>query len=203
MNSRFYGPINVILTKSTLDSLNFSVKGMEYKTGLIGGYQLLNLGIVFRVLALISRKYKITGNSVSKGLAQVCWRGRMEVISKKPLVIVDGAHNEDGFNEMLANVKEFKRKSILLTALSTDKDFSILLPLARMFKKVVITQGSFKPEDPFKIAQYLEDNEIDAVAFKSVKEACDYCKEELGEKDFLLAAGSLYMIPKVIQEFSI
>ena len=185
-----------------------------YTFNLIGEYQIQNVSLALCALYQIKENFPISKESVKRGLQLCKWEGRMQVVSKEPLIIIDGAHNKEGFSYLSAFVSQLNNndsndnnsdntmtKKVLLLGLSTHKEFDIVLDLAKQFNKVIITKGEFKPENPLTICAYLKDNGIDASVEEDIVKACKICKSMLSRGDIMVCAGSLYMIPKVIEYF--
>ena len=79
-----------------------------------------------------------------QGLARVDFPGRMQIVSRHPLIVVDGGHNPGAahnFKEAL--LQYFKpAKSILVIGISNDKDIAgIVKELAPVFNMVIATAG--------------------------------------------------------------
>ncbi|MBI4188745.1 MAG: bifunctional folylpolyglutamate synthase/dihydrofolate synthase, partial [Chloroflexi bacterium] len=80
------------------DQQSLRVKGRlgsyELSIPLLGRHQLDNAATAVAALeVLIEKGFAISGESMAKGLAQVNWPGRLQVLSRHPLLVVDGAHN--------------------------------------------------------------------------------------------------------------
>lgn len=130
----------------------------DLTVNLLGRHQYLNAASALAALEVLEEKgFYLTESCIRKGLRNVLWPGRIEIASKRPLVILDCAHNPAGakvLREALLdlrfaiddlrmknknnNSKIEKRKSkvILVLGIMTDKDIkgivSKLVPLASM-----------------------------------------------------------------------
>ena len=113
----------------------FRCPGLELdvvRTGLIGRYQVSNamlaLSAVSRVMGVFP---KVTPSAVLRGMAGAKWPGRLEVVSRSPLVVLDGGHNLGGVLELCRSVRELwagKRTGVVYAAMR-DKDYSGCLGL--------------------------------------------------------------------------
>ena len=108
-----------------------------YRIPLLGRHQLENCTTALAALQVLSeRGFDLPRQAVEKGLAQVEWPGRMEILSKEPLVIVDGAHNPHSSGVLRSALEEWfpGRKWILVFGAFVDKDIEgmlrTLLPIA-------------------------------------------------------------------------
>ena len=88
---------------------------------------------------LRAKGYDVSEHAIREGMGSVYWPGRFEVVSKDPLVIIDGAHNPDGIHALSHNLKEYcqDEKFIFITGILKDKDYhemlKQMLPLADSF----------------------------------------------------------------------
>ena len=79
---------------------------------------------------------------IVEAVGKTRWEGRLELVSRKPPVILDGAHNPEGAVSLAAYISDVLRKPVVLVFdVMKDKDIrriaDILFPLAR---KVILTQ---------------------------------------------------------------
>ena len=102
-----------------------SIRQGRFQTGLLGLHQIENAGMA---LALLDSYCKETGQKlpdnalVAQALEETSWPGRLEVIYREPLMILDGAHNPHAIKALLATLKERftdYQKEILFTCIKT------------------------------------------------------------------------------------
>ena len=167
---------------------------------LLGGYQLENLGMVLRaVLVLRNMGYDLPSASVSDGLENARWPGRFEVVSRYPMIVLDGAHN---LSAALALAKDIERYVTLrgdrhlVFGMLSDKEVEavcgVLLP---MFDDIILTRSS-SPR-----ALGLEPLTEAAKGFSegfyvapSVVEAMSVARARLNRGDTLFITGSLSIV---------
>ncbi|HJU03915.1 MAG TPA: folylpolyglutamate synthase/dihydrofolate synthase family protein [Nitrospiraceae bacterium] len=93
---------------------------------LAGLHQLDNAACALAMLELVSdRGWPISEESVREGLGGVKWEGRLEVIERKPLVVLDGAHNPDAGRvvaDYLTRYRADHRGSRIIVVLSMMRD---------------------------------------------------------------------------------
>ena len=70
---------------------------------------MINLAVALNTIEVIfeGQNEKINVELVEKALEDVEWKGRLEVLNKKPLIVIDGAHNIDGIKSLSYNVKKY------------------------------------------------------------------------------------------------
>src|SRR5690554_1191385 len=102
----------VSILESSLEGQVFSYKGEELvmpkvEIKLLGRHQIYNAATILKVIEVLNqRNFKITQRAITMGFKNTCWPGRFEIISKKPLIILDGAHNEQGAEAFYKTIKE-------------------------------------------------------------------------------------------------
>lgn len=140
--------------------IQVSSKGEGLKSGLLGEHQKANAACAVAAVRLAG--IKVGKQAVLKGLRKVRWPGRFQVVSRRPLTIVDGAHNPAGIKVLVGTLRQqFPGKKLtFIFGTQTDKDsvsmLSLLKPLAR---KVIITHSSHQNaanKDSIKLADALK-----------------------------------------------
>lgn len=77
-------------------------EGKEYATRLAGRHQAANASVVLALAGLLrARGRVIPEEAVVKGLAEVVWPARFEILRDRPPLVLDGGHNEDGLHTAL------------------------------------------------------------------------------------------------------
>ncbi|HCX59789.1 MAG TPA: bifunctional tetrahydrofolate synthase/dihydrofolate synthase, partial [Candidatus Cloacimonas sp.] len=78
------------------------------KSNLMGEHQAANIGLAITAFILYCQKHKlqISEKNIRNALMQINWAGRMQVLSTRPTVIVDGAHNVHGVNALMATLNK-------------------------------------------------------------------------------------------------
>jgi dihydrofolate synthase/folylpolyglutamate synthase len=130
--------------------------------GLLGRHQARNAALALTVLDLLSADgWKWDDRVVRRALAEVCCRGRVELISRNPFLVVDAAHNVASIQALLDTLEElaFGESRILLFSSSVDKDLEGMLRLlVPRFDHVILTRylGSRRAADPNQLAEIVQ-----------------------------------------------
>lgn len=125
---------------------------------LFGAYQAGNaVCALAAVEAFGSGEQPLDASLVREGFAQVRSPGRLEVVRRSPVVIVDAAHNPAGMAATVAGLTEAFafREVIAVVAVSEDKDVpAILGELEPAVSELVVTRNSsHRGMDPAKLAE--------------------------------------------------
>jgi dihydrofolate synthase/folylpolyglutamate synthase len=103
--------------------LRTSVGEYSYSPSLLGRHQGKNAAIAIAAAEHLSRIWKILKkNLILRGVETARWEGRLEIFSENPLVLLDGAHNEEGAQALKAALEDLVSAPIILVfALMRDK----------------------------------------------------------------------------------
>jgi len=143
-------------------------------------------------------------NRVIEGVEKTRWEGRLEVISRNPLVVLDGAHNEEGAQALRKYIKDFLPSPLILVfAIMRDKEVAnvadILFPLA---EKVILTRFPyFRASSPEEIREKTSKFQDRIILEPEVNRAIDLALRTVGPKGCILVAGSLYLVGEIKKYF--
>ena len=102
-----------------------AVRQGRFQTGLLGLHQIENAGMALALLDTFCQEdgRELASNALlAQALEETSWPGRLEVVSRDPLVILDGAHNPHAIKALLATLQERfadYHKEILFTCIKT------------------------------------------------------------------------------------
>jgi dihydrofolate synthase/folylpolyglutamate synthase len=139
---------------SLLVQVSSKERGVRGK--LIGDHQKANR--VCAIAAVRLAGIKASRKQIMNGLEKTEWPGRFQIISRKPLVIADGAHNPAGAKALRVTIEKlFPHKFTIIFGCQKTKDYKkILSELQPIAKRIIITSSSHKQaQDPRKIARWV------------------------------------------------
>ena len=180
-----------------------SIRQGRFQTGLLGLHQIENAGMA---LALLDSYCKETGQKlpdnalVAQALEETSWPGRLEVIYREPLMILDGAHNPHAIKALLATLKERftdYQKEILFTCIKT-KALEDMLDLLETLSNTKITLTHFEDSRATdeKVLKEMADSRN--LNYQSWQEFLDKKLSENEEKKTVrIITGSLYFLAQV------
>ena len=121
-----------------------------YSIGMAGAHQVINAGVVAVAARMLDRMgWPIPEAAVAAGIHNTRLPARVEIRSRKPLVIVDAAHNVDSMKALVAAIAPLaarQRPRVLVFAASGDKQIEAMLAVARgQFEHVVVTRYRTNP----------------------------------------------------------
>lgn len=113
---------------------------------LIGNYQKENFRTVVQALKAVKGSFPVKLDSTLNAIENFTIKGRMEVISKQPYVMIDAAHNIQGLNELKKYVSGLEVNKVhLITGTVKDKDHTSTLKNILSFKAYKYFVGSNNP----------------------------------------------------------
>ena len=178
---------------------------------LLGEHQIINLSVAMQAIEVLNSKniIDISIANIVKSIKNVSWKGRLEVLSNNPYVVIDGAHNIQGIKTLSRNIKKyFKYENLyLILGILADKDveemIKIITPMAK--KVYSVTPNSIRGELAESLKDEVSKFNKNCKAFDKYEEAYLEALNDASEKDLILASGSLYMIGdmrKIIRKIS-
>jgi len=179
----------------------------ELSIPLLGYHQLENTATAVAALnVLAGRGYNISQDSITKGLAQVKWPGRLQVLNLRPLVVVDGAHTPDSARRLKQSLEQYFQfdRAILIIGASSDKDIAgIISELVSLFDEVIVTR-SIHPRamDTTPIVAEFSKHGVKARETDDISIALPLALSMAGEKDIICVTGSLFVVAGAIEQAS-
>jgi len=179
--------------------------GREFHISLLGSYQIRNAAVAVLAMDLLTaRGWRLTPDSLARGLENARWPGRFELMSTNPMILVDGAHNPNGVEALARGLRTLfpGRKFTFIAGVLADKDYTSMLrvvePLASRF--LTVTPDSERALAASELAQDLRADGFKAVSFRSVSAAAETALSEYPD-EIICAFGSLYFIGDIRRVF--
>lgn len=175
----------------------------DIRIPLLGGYQIYNASTAIATVRLLREKgWDVDKKAMYKGLAEVKWPGRFEILHKSPMFILDGAHNLPGVETLLDTAKTYwpNKKVAILMGVLIDKDYESIIKalIPNIWKVVAITPKSDRALPADQLVEIFKQNDFpNAVSAESVEEGINLLLQEADSDDVLIALGSLYFSSEV------
>ncbi len=208
--NQFAIPFRKVETEQILPSEDgFSYPGEQpYQMKMIGNFQYENaMAAILAARELGRLGYPVTEQALHGGIASAVWEGRMEVISQKPFLLIDGAHNTDGVAALMHSLKKLypDEKFHFIIGVLADKDYQSMVDLALPFAACVtaVTPESKRALAGGQLSAYIREKGLCADNCGSVREAMEIFMEREKRKDIerkTVAFGSLYFIGEMKRE---
>ncbi len=190
-------------TSSNLSQQSLEVKGMRgfYRLNipLLGAYQLQNAATAVATLETLD----VPKESIEAGLARTYWPGRLQIIRRRPMFVVDGAHSSYSARKLKEALEQHFHfdQLILIIGTSADKDVSgIVAELVPLADSVIVTRSRHpRATIPEALAGEFARQGLRAEVAEGVAQAVTKAQAKAGKRDLICATGSLFLVGEVIE----
>ena len=184
--------------------LDVSVGGHEYSElslPLVGDYQPVNAALAVAAAVALG---DATDDAVRHGLASTVWPGRLQLVSTRPRVILDGGHNPAAMTKSGAALRRLigKERLVAVFAMLSERDPNQLLavlrrvePDAAVFTEPGSAGGHAIPAEQLA-SIYGSGGSAAIPASAAVKRA----KDLAGPGGNVLVCGSLYLVGEILAQ---
>ncbi len=168
---------------------------------LLGDHQLQNLQTALTTLSVLKEQgIELSWNNIEAGIHATSWPARMQIVSKKPLIIVDGAHNVDGAKALKKYLETLSRRDVLIVGYKKGKDIEEMIQeIIPLFDQVIVSQGAYMPEEPEIIGEMIRKYHTDVIVCPDIQEAVIKAKDLIDDAGTLVITGSLYLAADALQ----
>lgn len=181
-----------------------AVRQGRFQTSLLGLYQIENAGMAIALLDIFCQEdgRELASNDfLGQALEETSWPGRLEIVSRDPLMILDGAHNPHAIKALLVTLQERfadYHKEILFTCIKTKALGDMLDLLGAM------------PDTELTLTHFADSRATDESVLKeaaksrnlSYQDWHDFLEQNLTDKKeekqtVRIVTGSLYFLSQV------
>jgi dihydrofolate synthase/folylpolyglutamate synthase len=176
----------------------------NYRLDLPGLYQMKNLVTVLETVRQLRLKgWAIPEAQVHSALNKVRkitgFNGRWEIISDKPLIVLDVGHNEDGIRQILEQIEITDHEQLhIITGFVKDKDLDKILSILPRQALYYFTRAHIPralPED--ELLEKARSVGLKGEHFPGVNEAILAARQRCSERDMILVCGSVFVIGEI------
>jgi dihydrofolate synthase/folylpolyglutamate synthase len=197
----------VTLLKTGRTGSEFEYRGLgprrRLSVSLLGSHQVSNAAIaVLAAEVLKGRGLKIPDRAIEEGLKRAKWPGRLQVLSRHPFLVADGAHNISGARALTRSLAEIDvEKPLVVFGVLRDKNCGQMLDLlARRAGGFIFTRPAYHRALPLTDLRATADGlGIKAAGFARVDRALKHALARAGGDQAILVCGSLYLVGEAMQ----
>ena len=171
---------------------------------LLGRHQVDNAILAILATEELDRQgFAVPERAIQKGLENVSWPARLDLLQEKPKILLDSAHNPMGASRLvdaLKNIFDYKRL-ILLFGVLRDKDYrSMMNRLAPLADRLVLTQPlSHRALEPERLMRLQSVQSTSVEAIPDITKAWNRAISFARENDLVCAAGSIYLVGDLLR----
>lgn len=170
---------------------------------LLGDFQKENASVAVCTAQVLRRSgfSRINQVAIRKGLRDVRWPGRFEIVSKNPRIILDGAHNGESMEALVKNVKQLFPGSRVIPVLgiSQRKDLARMSEALRKITDTLIVSEyeGVRAWDAQSLVRELDGKFQRLLIASPAAKAIQLAKTFVQSGDVILVTGSLYLVGEV------
>ncbi len=189
-----------------IEKQHFDYAGMKkLEIRLSGQFQISNAVVAIETVRVISKRgFPVSEQAIRKGLEETRWAGRFTVAARKPLFIVDGAHNEDAAEKLAKSIEFYftNKRIIYIMGMLKDKEYDKVIELTYKYADQIITVTP--PENPrampaYELAREIAKIHTKVTAVDSLEEAVEMSRLLAGKDDVIVAFGSLSYLGRLMK----
>ena len=196
----------ITFQKEELDSQIFSYKEFQdVEIRLTGKNQIENAITALEVIrALRRQRVSISDDAIYQGMKKTMWPGRFQVLERKPMVIADGAHNEDAARRLAENIKAYLQGKPVIGVMGVfkDKAYETMIDIMKPYLDYVYTIDLPNRERTLErkeLVRKLKEHGICGEDCESVEDALEKAKMKVKDGQAVLVFGSLSYLGEVIR----
>ncbi|HMN96620.1 MAG TPA: Mur ligase family protein [Phycisphaerales bacterium] len=168
---------------------------------LAGEHQAVNCGLALAAVDVLrSRGFDCPEEKITSGLAETKVPGRMQLLSERPRILVDGAHNAAAVGALMRCVGAHVPydSMVCIFGCCADKDVGTLLDRVNLgADKVVFTRASSNPRaaDPDELQRLFQERsgKMSQVA-RAFPQALELALSAVSREDLIVVTGSFYLV---------
>ena len=183
-------------------------KYKNLKIGLKGKHQMINAATAVEAVALLKTMgVEISDEAIGRGLKNVIWPGRFELLRQDPDVIVDGAHNGASAQALSQTLQEEYPNSriILVLGVSEDKDIAAICGhLKNNVAHIILTKARHPRAHFFSEAEaedYFCGRPFEII--ENLPKALEKALQIAGQQDMILVTGSIFIVAEAREYLAI
>ena len=196
--------IRIKLRSSKFDLMDTDYGFKDLEISLAGDHQINNAALAVHTGVKLET-IQLTERQIRDGLKTAQWPARLQIIQENPMVILDVAHNIDGFKNVFNFLKGClpEQKISIIAGLAKDKDYSQIADVISdsAFRVGIVKNFSDRalPSDMLKNSLKMSNERI--LEFNFIDEAYSTMKDSLAEDEFLLIIGSHYLAGEFLKKY--
>lgn len=166
-------------------------------------YQKKNERTAFAAMQILFENKMVTEifkEGISNIYKNTSLRGRWEKVSNNPLIIADVAHNEEGFKEVVSEIKKIKsQRKIFVLGFVKDKPIEKIIKLFP--EEGIYLFSSPKISRAFSLERLnliLKNTDINYKIFGSIEEAYNKALNYASKEDFIFVGGSNFTVSEIL-----
>ena len=194
-------PINELLQVKLFNTVNEQTN--FYELDLTGFYQAKNLRTVLTSIDVLKNKYLLQNENIKYALSHVKimtgLHGRWEVVQRKPLIVLDVAHNVDGIKQLTNQVRNTSYKKLhIVFGMVKDKEIEKVLEILPINASYYFTKAQIpRALSQQELLQRAQKFNLKGSSYDEVNKALKAAMDDASEEDMIIVCGSVFVVGEV------
>ena len=182
----------------TYQNPNVCLKDLEIS--LAGGFQASNAALALSACLHHARKSgkEISEQSIRTSLKNTSWAGRMEVISSRPTILLDIAHNPAAVKEMAKSAQKlfsYTRVIVIYGAMKDKQSDEMLQELTNFADHFILVRpNQERSENPTRFKKILKKYNTPCEVIENIPKAIRKVKQTALSDDMVCITGSIFTV---------
>lgn len=208
-------PKEADITYNNSGHMEFTIGDSRYETRLLGEHQVQNCYLAISIAEYVIRQkfnLECTSESLVEAVSRTFWKGRIECLSRKPLVILDGGHNVQGATSLastfvaIGSGELVNSKVRVVLGAMRDKDFEEMVRVykqkgLRIYEAYCARVDNPRTMEPVEVSNTIKlvyNDEVHTLLYEDAKDAVrDAITSSAKDNMPLLITGSLYLLGQI------
>ncbi|MGO4538099.1 bifunctional folylpolyglutamate synthase/dihydrofolate synthase [Paenibacillus sp. 2TAB19] len=176
-----------------------------------GAHQRTNAAVAVMTLEVL-RQYNalvVEDEALEEGLRAAAWAGRLEMVSRSPRILLDGAHNPEGAETLVSALRstyKYDRLHLMMGMLENKNHQDVLKHILPIVDTLILTEPDFRMKmDAPALAAIVSDmnnqqpaeSSFELIVEPDYRAALQKLQQLTGETDLGVVTGTLYLIADV------
>ncbi|GGG74333.1 bifunctional folylpolyglutamate synthase/dihydrofolate synthase [Paenibacillus radicis (ex Gao et al. 2016)] len=195
------------------DEQSFSFEGLfrpieKLTISLNGAHQMTNAAVAVMTLEVLRQYYAliVDDDALEEGLRLAAWPGRLEMVSRTPRILLDGAHNPEGAETLVSALQttyRYDRLHLMMGMLENKNHSDVIKHILPIVDTLIVTEPDFRNKcEAGSLADLIRSERSESQTFELIVEpdwraALDKLQQLTGDDDLGVVSGSLYLIADV------
>ena len=183
----------------------FYAKKFNYSSDLLGDYQVLNINTSVTAVKILNQySFNVSDEIIQRALNKVvvntCLIGRWQVISKKPLIICDIAHNLAAVNFVMKQLLTLNNEKYIILGFSENKDIdSICKCLPKNYNYFLCGSNNNRIIDPNNFKSIFAKHDLNYKIYNFACDAYDDILSKMDENNLIMITGSTFVVADILE----
>ncbi|MCL4393391.1 MAG: bifunctional folylpolyglutamate synthase/dihydrofolate synthase [Chloroflexi bacterium] len=194
---------SLVMTRQP-EAFDMTFTELELELPLVGPHQRANAATALAALMVLRDLHiSVPDHAIRRGLSNVSWPGRFQVLGRDPFVVVDGAHNGDSMRRLIETLDGVfpQARWCFVFGASGDKDIAAMLAEIGMRASALVLTTSHNPRaaTPARLTEIAANCDVRSTTAPDIPSAIREARASAGRDGVVCITGSLFVVAEAQQ----